>query len=190
MSNVCRWEYNSMKCPVCKDLRLVPTTLESDLRTYLCNSCLGHWIEANDYWDWLDRHGERLKEKEPDLFPIVVSDIQKAKLCPYCQRIMLRYKVGHGLQFTLDQCGSCNGFWFDANEWEALRERNLHDEVHLVFSAPWQADVRKEEARQVLEGIYQDAFGKDREKLREIKQWIDRHPQKDKILDYLASSEP
>ena len=103
----------TMNCPVCKNTPLQPTVLEQELKASSCDSCQGQWISAMDYWQWLDHHGETLPEKEPDSIPLEVADHQKAKLCPECRRIMLRYKVGHGLAFTLDQCSSCNGIWFD-----------------------------------------------------------------------------
>ena len=170
----------TMNCPVCKTTPLQSMTLEQQLKASSCSDCQGQWIGAVDYWQWLERHGETLPEKEPDSIPLEVADSQKAKLCPECRRIMLRYKVGHGLTFTLDQCSSCNGIWFDANEWDALRQRNLHDEVHLVFSAPWQAQVRREESRQVLAKLYTEWFQHDYDKIKTIKEWIEQHPQQEK----------
>ncbi|MBT9313886.1 TFIIB-type zinc ribbon-containing protein [Leptothoe spongobia] len=179
-----------MKCPVCSDSSLHITSLESRLNASCCSDCQGQWISANDYWTWLKHHGETLPEKEPDELPIQADDVQRAKLCPECKRIMLRYKVGHSLDFRLDQCGSCNGVWFDANEWEALKQRNLHDEVHLIFSAPWQSQVRKDEARKLLEAIYTEAFSDDYGKIKEIKSWIENHPEQEKILNYLSNEDP
>ena len=180
----------TMNCPVCKTTSLKPMALDQQLKASSCATCQGQWIRATDYWQWLKRHGETLPEKEPDSIPIEVADHQMAKLCPECRRIMLRYKVGHGLTFTLDQCSSCNGIWFDANEWDALHQRNLHDEVHLVFSAPWQAQVRREDARQVLAKLYADWFKDDYAKIKDVKAWMEQHPQREKILDYLASTDP
>ena len=179
-----------MKCPVCFSPTLKPIQLDSHLKALYCHNCEGKWLSAADYWDWLDKHGDTLPEKEPESLPIETADVQRAKLCPRCRRIMLRYQVGHGLTFALDQCDNCNGFWFDANEWEALRECNLHDEVHLIFSAPWQAQLRKTESRQFLESLYAQSFKDDYEKTKHIKAWIDQHPEKDMIQGYLTSADP
>ncbi|NES21987.1 MAG: hypothetical protein F6K41_24460 [Symploca sp. SIO3E6] len=178
-----------MKCPVCPTIDLKTSKLESNLKAGKCHKCDGKWISSSDYWDWLDEQGEILPEKQPDSMPIEVSDVQKAKLCPECRRIMLRYKVGHGMTFTLDQCSSC-GFWFDENEWEALRERNLHDEVNRIFSASWQAQIRQEEAQKFLESMYFDHLQEDYDKVKQIKEWIENHPEKDLIQGYLANPEP
>ena len=179
-----------MKCPSCPSSPLHLTDLASHLKASSCFSCKGKWIAASDYWTWLDRQGEALPEKTPDDIPLQVADTQKAKLCPRCQRIMLRYRVGHGLDFRLDQCGHCKGIWFDANEWEALAQRNLHDEVHLIFSAPWQSKIRKAEARQMLDTIYENSFQADYDKVKQIKAWLDTHPEKKRIIDYLNNPDP
>ena len=51
-----------------------------------------------------------------------VKDVQGAKICPECGRILLKYKVGHGLDFFVDHCSGCGGIWLDKNEWNALKE--------------------------------------------------------------------
>lgn len=179
-----------MKCPSCSHAPLQPLNLESHLKASGCPSCKGTWISAKDYWTWLEQHGDRLPEKEPEGTPVEAADTQKAKLCPCCQRIMLRYKVGHGLSFAVDQCGHCNGVWLDANEWDALKQRNLHDEIHLIFSAAWQSDLRKNEAQKLLGSIYTEHFGTDYDKVKQIKSWLSSHPEKARILDYLANKNP
>lgn len=179
-----------MKCPVCKTASLKTAELESHLKAANCPKCEGTWIAATDYEHWLEKHGDRLPEKEPEGIAIAADDQQQAKLCPDCKRIMLRYKVGHGLNFRLDQCGSCNGIWFDTNEWDALKQRNLHDEVHLIFSAPWQAQVRQDEARQLLDGVYTQTFKADYGKIKDFKAWLDEHPERQAVLGYLASLDP
>ncbi len=180
----------TMKCPVCSAASLHRTTLESCLNASSCSDCNGKWITATDYWAWLNHHGETLPEQEADECSIKADDIQKAKLCPNCRRIMIRQKVGHNLDFSLDQCGSCNGIWFDANKWEALKQRNLHGEVHLISSGPWQSENRKDNTRQSLKTIYADMFDDDYEKIKQIKAWIDHHPNQDKILNYLSNPNP
>jgi Zn-finger nucleic acid-binding protein len=179
-----------MKCPVCTLSILKAIQPEENLTALWCPTCDGQWIGSDSYWSWLAQQDARLPEKPPGGTPIEVADRQRAKLCPECSHIMLRYRVGHGFSFTLDQCGHCQGIWFDTNEWAALRERNLHDEVHLIFSAPWQAAIRQEDAHKLLESIYTEYFQDDYDKVREIKQWIDQHPQGDKILDYLVNPDP
>jgi len=179
-----------MKCPSCSSAPLQPLNLESHLKASGCSACKGTWLSAADYWAWLEHHGDRLPEKAPEETPIEAAGSQKAKLCPCCKRIMLRYKVGHGLNFAVDQCGHCNGVWLDENEWDALKQRNLHDEIHLMFSAAWQSDLRKSEAQKLLSNIYAEHFKEDYDKVQEIKSWLSAHPEKERILDYLANKDP
>jgi Zn-finger nucleic acid-binding protein len=103
---------------------------------------------------------------------------------------MLRYKVGHGTGIALDQCAACNGMWFDRGEWDLLKGRNLYDEVHLVFTAPWQSAVRKEESRTRLDAIYRQRFGSDYDEVRRIREWIYGHPERDHIIAFLTDPEP
>ena len=103
---------------------------------------------------------------------------------------MLRYQVGHTLDFAVDQCGHCNGVWLDPDEWKALKQRNLHDEIHLIFSAAWQSQRRKDEAQKLLSGIYAESFGTDYDKIRQVKAWLDAHPERRRIIDYLFNSDP
>jgi Zn-finger nucleic acid-binding protein len=179
-----------MNCPVCKDVSLNTITLESDLPAVACDECGGNWISASKYWAWLENHGPALAEKQPEGEPIAATDVQHAKICPECRRLMLRYQIGHGLDFALDQCGSCNGVWFDKNEWEALKQRNLHDEVHLIFTAPWQTQVRKDERRRHLETIYARQFQGDYAEIKRIKEWVDAHPEKSRILAFFNDPDP
>src|SRR5207244_2897796 len=88
-----------------------------------------------------------------------VSDNAVPKLCPDCGHILLPYHVGHALNFTLDHCGHCGGTWFDKNEWEILKSRNLHDDIHFIFSHVWQAEVFHEERRQAHERLLLEKFG-------------------------------
>ncbi|MFK8181954.1 MAG: zf-TFIIB domain-containing protein [Phormidesmis sp.] len=173
-----------MKCPSCNHAALQLIRLDSQLRASRCGACEGHWITADEYWRWLEVHGN-LPEKAPDEIPLEAEDTQHAKLCPRCHRIMLRYKVGHGMDFRLDQCGRCNSVWFDANEWEALKQRNLHDDIHLIFSAPWQSNVRRSEARDVFQSIYAGYFQADYDNIRQFKEWVDAHAEHAKMIAYL-----
>jgi Zn-finger nucleic acid-binding protein len=182
--------YAFMKCPVCKNEELRAVRLELGLSAFTCDSCGGNWIPSLQYWNWLEQHGPTMPEKPAEGAAVVVSDRQQAKLCPDCQRIMLRYKVGHGLGFYVEQCGSCNGIWLDKQEWEALRGRNLHDEIHLIFTEPWQTEARLEEARERLDAIYAKQFGDEYEEVKRIRRWLENHPNRQKVLAFLSDADP
>lgn len=180
-----------MNCPVCSESALKRESLEKDLMSHTCPSCGGLWIGSTDYADWLDKAGERLPEKPFTDISIEVKDNTDAKLCPGCGRIMVKYKVGHGLDFHLDRCGGCGGVWLDANEWSAMKARNLHDEIGSVFTAPWQAQIREEETALKLDRIYENRFGgEDYGKVKEFRKWLDSHPQRQAILHFLNDESP
>lgn len=179
-----------MRCPVCKGDALESVRLESGLPANHCPSCSGHWISGRDYWSWLDAHGPNLGEKTYEGPEITVADTEQAKLCPECSRIMLRYAVGHGTDFSLDHCSSCNGVWLDRGEWESLKGRNLHDDVNAILTVPWQTAARKEERKRHLERIYAKRFGDDFEEMKRVRAWLDGHPHRDTILAFLTDADP
>jgi len=170
-----------MICPVCKRGGFVPHALEHYLQSSRCPSCSGHWVSAVQYWKWREASPPKPPQRPTDAGPVElpVSDTAKAKLCPECQRLLTRFKVGHGLSFAIDRCGTCAGIWLDANEWENLKARNLHDDVHFIFSDAWQADVSREQREQGRERMMTEILGAtDLAEIKRIKVWLDAHPQK------------
>jgi Zn-finger nucleic acid-binding protein len=176
-----------MLCPVCKTEPLRNERLEGNLWTSRCGRCGGQWLKAEDYWRWREVQGDKLPEKPAgEAVPLPVCESNRAKLCPNCGHILTRYKVGHDLPFTLDRCGSCAGIWFDRNEWESLKSRNLHDAVHMVFSDAWQAQIRHAEHARARERWLLERFGEnDLAELRRIRDWINAHPKAIEIRAFL-----
>jgi Zn-finger nucleic acid-binding protein len=58
---------------------------------------------------------------------------------------MTKARVGRKLEFYIDRCSHCHGTWLDKNEWENLRQMDLHHQIHYIFSNAWQFSVRKEQ---------------------------------------------
>ncbi len=180
-----------MQCPVCKAKRCVPVELEEGLQATACQACGGHWISHNNYSAWLDNHGETIPEKPYSDVELNVKDVKEAKLCPDCGRILLKYKVGHSLDFFVDHCPGCGGIWLDSNEWAALQAINLHDEIHKIFSTSWQSQVRGEDMASKLDQVYSNSLGSDEyEKAKEVREWIQSLPQKGAILAFLCDDDP
>jgi Zn-finger nucleic acid-binding protein len=121
-----------------------------------------------------------------------VQDSVAAKLCPECGRFLIRHKVGHGVDFCIDRCTACGGIWLDANEWQQLRRRGLHDDLHFVFSAAWQAGLHREDDLTRHEHMLAQKLGAaDAAEIRRIKQWIDAHPHRAALCAYLLhASDP
>lgn len=179
-----------MKCPVCKTEELDFSALESNLTSRHCVKCGGNWIPSFEYWKWREQHKESLpgKPAEQTVPPTPVTSALIAKLCPECNKILIKYRVGFGASFSIDQCGNCGGVWFDKNEWEALKARDLHDDVYMILTAPWQDQVRSQESRRVQEKLYRRKFGDEGfNEIQRIKAWLDGHPLKQEILAYLMS---
>ncbi|HWQ34061.1 MAG TPA: zf-TFIIB domain-containing protein [Blastocatellia bacterium] len=179
-----------MKCPVCKTEDLSLSSLESNLTSRHCDKCGGNWIQSFEYWKWREQHREKVGEPEQTPVPTApnppATGALVAKYCPECRSILVRYKVGHGVSFALDQCGNCGGVWFDRDEWEALKARGLHDDVYTIFTSPWQSCVRKEESVRNQEQIYVKKFGEEGlDEIKRMKEWIDNHPRRHEILAFL-----
>src|SRR5690349_10356519 len=117
----------SMNCPVCKTVTLeaaeLPTDGEIGVSARRCGKCGGQFVAGQTYLMWVERQQTNLPEKLPEhAAELPVTESRKAKLCPECRHFMTHAKVGHGVSFELERCSACGGFWFDANEWENLRD--------------------------------------------------------------------
>ena len=180
-----------MKCPVCKTTVLKTSEIEPNLKAEVCENCGGKWIAANDYYSWRTAHGENLPEKPATETRAELIQFESARVCPNCKRILLKYKVGHETGFMLDRCNDCGGMWFDRDEWETLKERNLHDDLQEIFLDSWQEDVRRKETQLRLEQIYREKFGaEDYDKIKTFKDWLDRHNRKNEIRAFLNDDNP
>ena len=180
-----------MNCPVCKSSALISVDLESGLPAWKCSDCGGHWIRGVEYWKWLDEHGPNLPERVDTDSPLSIADSGKYIDCPDCRFRMVKYLVGRGLGFTLDHCEGCRSTWLDRNEWETLKRRNLHDDLHSMLTSFWQAAARKEERKKSLEQIYTNRFGaEDYAELKRMRAWLDAHQNKQELLAYLTDKDP
>ena len=176
-----------MICPVCKDYRLVAEEVEQGLVSRDCPSCKGRWIGSYHYWKWHEVSGKSLAAVPPQDEALSVDDSTGAKLCPECGHFLRRYPVGRGVDFGLDRCGNCGGMWFDRNEWETLKSRSLHDDVHKIFSEIWQRQIRDEARQAAMEAFYKDKFGDDDyQKAIAIKHWLNAHPHASTLRAFLG----
>ena len=104
---------------------------------------------------------------------------------------MVKYLVGRGLQFTVDHCHGCKGIWLDGNEWEALRKRNLHDDLNSMLTSFWQTGAQREARKKRLEEIYISRFGADDyTEIKRIRWWLDTKVNRDQLLAYLTDKDP
>lgn len=180
-----------MNCPVCREHELSSTDLDSDLAALHCANCGGNFLRGANYWNWLETHGENLPEQPPAPDEPQPGEDVKAKLCPECRAIMIKYHVGHETTFTLDQCPACKGIWLDRNEWEILKSRNLHDDLNRIVTEPWQLEAHRDEKKRRLEQLYATKFGaEDYAELKRIREWLDQHAKRQELLAFLSDENP
>ena len=179
-----------MNCPVCKSSELIPTELEASLPAFRCDNCEGKWIRGAQYWKWLEEHSN-LPERTVEDTGLTLGEPGKPIDCPECRFRMVKYLVGHGFSFTLDHCQGCKGIWLDRNEWEALKARNLHDDVNAMLTAFWQDEAEKEVRKKRMEQIYIGRFGADDyAEIEKIRVWLSTRSNKQDLLAYLTDKDP
>ena len=116
----------------------------------------------------------------------LVPEVGGLRRCPDCDYILARVRVGHGIPFTVDRCRHCEGAWLDGGEWDALKERRLHDDLYLIFDDAWQKSIRREEHVRVTEDSFRRRLGDEAyNRAREIRGWLDDHPARSEIFAYL-----
>jgi Zn-finger nucleic acid-binding protein len=176
-----------MQCPLCENVVLCDEKLVDNLAAKVCKQCQGRWVQSFQYWKWLDLHGDTLTEKPIECgADLEVNDSKAGKLCPECGRFLRHSKVGHGVDFCLDRCNNCGGIWFDKNEWEILVSRNLHDEVHFIFSAAWQKRIQEDEIKMTHEERIKKIVGEDDyAKLKSFAEWVNSSEHKNTMIGYL-----
>lgn len=193
-----------MNCPACKNIGLNLVTLEQELPASNCPTCGGNWITSAQYWTWLEKRPPQQLQTPP--MPLAPMDSKGAKLCPECGGILIRHKVGPEHGFAVEQCGRCQGFWLDKNEWEALKACGLHDQLHVVLSGEWQNQTRREEYARKVERQQQAAREEHQRKTQEhyaqrfgpevyaeaerIRAWLAQQPHRAALLAYLSDDDP
>jgi len=178
-----------MQSPVANKKPMRRITLEDGLIAFECSESEGVFLPVTSYLQWLSKQPERLPQL-PDganSDEIVFEEAGTAKICPESGMIMQRYRVGHGFNFYIDR--SPNGsLWFDKGEWEALRERQFHDELHFIFTSPWQDKIRSEEKEQMQRELLIAKLGESLVgKLDDLRSELDDHDQREFALAYLYS---
>ena len=113
------------------------------------------------------------------------GDSLKGKICPDCGHILVKFKVGHGIDFYLDHCLRCNGIWMDANEFKVLYSHGLHDELNKVFTTQWQKKVRKDAHQAAMELVYREKFGAKYEILKDLREWMQQQKNRSIVIAYL-----
>jgi len=178
-----------MQCPVCTDGAMSPIELAPDFAGLTCGECSGVWIARGNYDAWRAKQPGDLPEV-PAPAQIAVGDTRKAKICPQCAHLMLPYRIGHGLSFSIDYCCACGGVWCDRDEWDALKAKQLHDNLHEIVSTHWQTDARRIDVQEAIEQSYKRQIGEAYEKAAELRAWLRQQPQQSLLIAYLSQKKP
>jgi Zn-finger nucleic acid-binding protein len=182
---------HKLNCPVCKKTEMVSIELEPHLSSFNCPTCDGHWIEGREYWKWIETHRTKVAEIIHEEESLSLAEPGTPLDCPECRFRMVKYLVGRGLDFTVDHCHGCKGIWLDRNEWEALRKRNLHDDLHSIFTSFWQSGAQREDQKKRMEQIYLDRFGADDyEEIKRIRSWLEPKTNREELIAYLTDRDP
>src|SRR5262249_27471107 len=107
-----------MNSPLHPETAMQLKEIEPGLSAYECPISGGLWIPLQSYLRWREQ-GPGV----PDLptggtIPVVQDDSNRpALICPESGRLLLRYRVGHGLNFHIDRSPATGGVWLDKGEW-------------------------------------------------------------------------
>ncbi|WP_435893262.1 hypothetical protein [Oceaniferula spumae] len=179
-----------MKSPVGSHQTLEQTELDDGLIAFRCPDSGGYWIPVENYWKWQrsSHKGDDDENTSPASGPPISEFDSVVKLCPVTGTIMTRYRVGHGLDFRIDR-SITGGIWLDGGEWEALQAGHMHNELHLVFTAPWQQDVRNEEHAAQYDAMLREKLGDELfRSLSDVRDQLIDHPARAEAVAYLQNS--
>ena len=140
-------------------------------------------IDLLSYRAWRDNWADA---DEPESAVSQVSDNPKAKLCPKCSRLMLKFKVSGEQPNMIDVCTACDEAWLDEGEWELLGALALQTQLTRIFTEPWQSAVRKAQTDELRMKRLEALIGReDLARVNEMERWIESHPKKAEILQIL-----
>ena len=164
--------------------------IEPGLVVYECPQSGGLWIPLQAYFAWKERQPQASGALPEGGAPVLQDDArQRALVCPESGRLLLRYRVGHGLQFHIDRSPATGGVWLDKGEWEALKSKGLHVALNLIFTAAYQRQIRSAEYVQTLTDAFRERIGAaDFSKVAEFGAWLAQHPRRRDICCYLLDS--
>ncbi len=177
----------TLRSPVDSNVTLQSEEIEPGLIAYRCSTSGGVWIPLQSFLAWKENRQPASTEPAADYAPVTADDSKRRSLiCPESGRLLIRYKVGHGLNFYIDRSPMTGGIWLDQGEWEALKSRGLHVELNHIFTASYQRQVRAAESEQALDQAFRTRIGaEDFARASDFKAWLATHPERRSIFCFL-----
>lgn len=179
-----------MKCSHCKSVNLEPQELEPGLVAAVCPTCQGALVSLMNYrfWadqlDWTDFANTTAAEQQAS--EDTPEEVASANQCPKCSRLMLKYQMDAHTGRHLDLCGACDEAWLEKGEWQLLKKLDLQDKLPKIFTDAWQRNIRKQRQETALLDRYLKVLGaSDLAKATEFKLWLQNHPHKNAIKQFL-----
>ena len=169
---------------------MAPVSLEPGLAAFQCPKSGGCWLPLQAYFKWRDATPHAVSPLPEGYEPVVEHDTERAMLCPESGTLLQRYRVGHGLHFSINRSSVTGGVWLDAGEWDALKSKGLHEQLNLIFTAPYQRTIRSEELTHALRGAFEARMGaEDFARVEAFREWMLQHPEARYVLNYLIEAE-
>lgn len=177
----------TLKSPVSGET-MVHVILGNGLQAHRCPQSGGHYITSQAYMHWLQQQPARLAHlPAANDAPPAREEHDGVLFCPETGTLMTRWKIGHGFSFAIDR-SITGGIWLDCGEWEALEARNFHDEIHLVFTAPWQKQIRSAHSQETYLGTLEETLGADLlSQVSALREALQNHPHRSMALAYLQA---
>src|SRR5215470_11034366 len=104
-----------MQSPIYSDTTMLQREIEPGLTVYECPKSGGFWIPLQSYTAWQERHPSPQTAASANVSTPVAADdsSRRALICPESGRLLLRYRVGHGLPFHIERSPATGGVWLD-----------------------------------------------------------------------------
>ncbi|MFP4026893.1 MAG: zf-TFIIB domain-containing protein [Candidatus Brocadiia bacterium] len=104
----------TMPCPRCEKAALEEVPLDySGVILDQCQNCRGIWFDGGELEQVL-----YMKEGPPD---IPANATLSDRECPHCREQMASFNYP-GTKVKVEMCPECHGLWFDAGEFQTVRE--------------------------------------------------------------------
>ncbi|MGI1677131.1 MAG: hypothetical protein K6L75_00215 [Cellvibrionaceae bacterium] len=174
-----------MNCPKCNEPTLKATELETGLVAAECSSCHGNLISLFSFRFWSSNLDLKTSPHINNL-PIESDDSNKVIICSKCSRIMLKYRIGLDQKNKLDLCSNCDDVWLDKGEWRLLKNLGIHTQLAQITTEVWQKGLRKQRQWNIEKSRYEKILGeKDFSKVEEFYIWLEKHPEKQHIKQFI-----